>query len=265
MIDKNYIQFLENKEQWKTLSFKELTDTTNEQLISTQAIIQDVTEPKFIPAIFSYNCSYCGSKNKEEHIHYPFKIPANQKKDTCQYCGHITKLWLNTRAAEYRKIQKLTLTSENTTQTIQAVLYDENCSNNYKPHDKIQIKAQLSMERQNKNTITQLLRIYEIQIINEEHEEHEEQETNTSTRKTQKYKEWVTKIQKRDKVCQCCGGNKHLEAHHMYNYKNHPKLRLDEGNGILLCTFCHNKFHSYYGVNVTPADLVKFLYRFRGR
>ena len=77
MIRKEHIQFLENKEQCKTLSFKELTDTTKEQLISTQAIIQDVTEPKFIPTTFSYHCSYCGGEIKLEHIHYPFKIPDN--------------------------------------------------------------------------------------------------------------------------------------------------------------------------------------------
>jgi replicative DNA helicase Mcm len=95
----------------------------------------------------------------------------------------------------------------------------------------------------------------------------EETEPTTVTeinRESPEYRQWVTDIHNRDKVCQICGGTKHLEAHHIYGYKNNPELRTDRGNGVLLCTFCHGKFHSYYGKGVTPADLVKFIFEFKG-
>ena len=92
-------------------------------------------------------------------------------------------------------------------------------------------------------------------------EEIEQDETN---RNTPEYNEWVNKVKGRDNhICQCCGGNKHLHAHHIYGYKNYPNLRLDVNNGITLCNWCHGKYHSYYGLdNANPTDLIDFFSRF---
>lgn len=67
---------------------------------------------------------------------------------------------------------------------------------------------------------------------------------------------WSKCIIKRDKVCQMCGGDKNLQAHHCIKTKAQgDNTSLDLSNGITLCFTCHlYKVHSgalYY------SDLVK--------
>lgn len=74
---------------------------------------------------------------------------------------------------------------------------------------------------------------------------------------------WREKVISRDKVCQCCGFDKHLEAHHIFGHKNYNDLTDDLNNGITLCKFCHKKYHSAYGVkNANAKDLAEFMKRF---
>ena len=82
----------------------------------------------------------------------------------------------------------------------------------------------------------------------------------SSHRKTKK---WRDKIVERDKVCQCCGFDKHLEAHHIYAYKDNPSLREEENNGITLCKFCHKKYHSEFGrYGANPKDFSLFMKKY---
>lgn len=75
-------------------------------------------------------------------------------------------------------------------------------------------------------------------------------------------KRWRDKVINRDKVCQCCGGDKHLEAHHIFSWEDYPSLRVDIENGITLCRFCHYKYNSYFGHKGTGNNMVKFLKKF---
>lgn len=47
--------------------------------------------------------------------------------------------------------------------------------------------------------------------------------------------------------CQCCGLKKKLHVHHIFSYKYYPSLRTDVNNGITLCKYCHQKYHTIYG------------------
>lgn len=77
---------------------------------------------------------------------------------------------------------------------------------------------------------------------------------------------WREKVILRDKVCQCCGFDKHLEAHHIFSYRDNEKLRDKLENGITLCKFCHKKYHSAYGRDgANPKDLAEFMRRFSVR
>lgn len=62
--------------------------------------------------------------------------------------------------------------------------------------------------------------------------------------------------------CACCGGDKYLEAHHIFSYNSYPDLRDDVSNGVALCKWCHKKLHSYYGKEPSPVDLANFFNRF---
>lgn len=77
------------------------------------------------------------------------------------------------------------------------------------------------------------------------------------------YDKWRQSILNRDKKCICCGHNKHLEAHHLFGYKENPSLAVNEHNGVTLCKFCHDKYHNIYGVkDINPVDFVNFIKKF---
>ena len=81
--------------------------------------------------------------------------------------------------------------------------------------------------------------------------------------KTPGYNDWRKKIIGRDGKCVCCGHDKHLEAHHLFGYKENPNLAVNEYNGVTLCKFCHDKYHSVYGLkDINPVDFMNFIKRF---
>lgn len=84
-------------------------------------------------------------------------------------------------------------------------------------------------------------------------------------RNTKEYKDWVKSIKERDnEECVLCGADQHLEAHHVFSFKNFVPLRLNLDNGITLCHWCHKKYHAFYNLeNTNPLTLLKFFKEFR--
>lgn len=79
---------------------------------------------------------------------------------------------------------------------------------------------------------------------------------------TSQYKTWRQNVFKRDKFrCVVCKANKNLVAHHIESYREFETLRCDINNGVTLCKFCHNQFHSIYGKKgFDSADFMEFVY-----
>jgi len=74
------------------------------------------------------------------------------------------------------------------------------------------------------------------------------------------YLVWRSAVYAKDNyVCQNCGSNNILNAHHLNNYKNYPEQRTDINNGIVLCKTCHINFHSYYGKDTNRSQMEEFL------
>lgn len=61
--------------------------------------------------------------------------------------------------------------------------------------------------------------------------------------------------------CQCCGLEKKLQAHHIFSSKYYPSLKNDVNNGITLCKYCHQKYHTIYRnkYNVNAETFSKFM------
>lgn len=82
-------------------------------------------------------------------------------------------------------------------------------------------------------------------------------------RATAPYRDWRKSVYERDNyTCQKCGDNKggNLTPHHIKNYAEYMKLRLDINNGITLCVKCHKRFHKRYGLrHNTNRQLMEFL------
>ena len=89
-------------------------------------------------------------------------------------------------------------------------------------------------------------------------------ENEEGNRKSKEYVAWRNEVISRDLKCVCCGGDKHLEAHHIFGYKENPEYRVNIDNGVTLCKWCHGKYHSYYGKEANPVTLISFINRFGG-
>ena len=95
-------------------------------------------------------------------------------------------------------------------------------------------------------------------------EESDEPITITREDEVPGYDNWRKQVLSRDnQQCVCCGLNKHLEVHHLFGYKENPELAVNEDNGVTLCKFCHDKYHSVYGLkNINPVDFIDFIKRY---
>lgn len=108
-----------------------------------------------------------------------------------------------------------------------------------------------------------------IYIIQMEHASAPEdilQSYDSRIQKFPEYNQWRQKILNKDHhKCVVCGYDKlkRLQVHHLYGYEEHPELAIDEGNGVTLCQFCHDKYHSLYGLkNINPRDFMEFINHF---
>jgi len=241
-----------------TIRLEEIGSQHVGKTIETTATITHVEKPKTIVKTAIFECRGCMRiyevEQKTEIIHEP---------NVCIECGSRTYKFL-TDESEYGDIQYLTISTEKTSKSLKVILKDKETSyDKYHVGQTVQIKGVLQSRYTKNSNFELILNSFNIQIL--PNKETKEIATDTQTnRQTPEYRSWHKEILDRDKVCQVCGGNRHLEVHHLYSYKNYPLLRVDQGNGIVLCSFCHNKFHSYYGKEVTPADLIKFIKQFRG-
>lgn len=66
----------------------------------------------------------------------------------------------------------------------------------------------------------------------------------SNRRCTKGYKTWRRQVLSRDNwMCQKCGEEKKLIAHHIKAYQSYKELRMDVNNGITLCHNCHIDVH----------------------
>lgn len=94
---------------------------------------------------------------------------------------------------------------------------------------------------------------------------------NRSLRNSKEYKHWREEVFKRDDyTCQVCGkrGCK-LQAHHLENFADNPKLRFNISNGTTMCFECHdisveNSFHKLYSMyNNTKEQFEEYVQRYK--
>ena len=55
---------------------------------------------------------------------------------------------------------------------------------------------------------------------------------------------WAKEVKERDEVCQYCGSDEELHAHHIFSVAKWPGLAQNVRNGITLCAPCHREHHS---------------------
>lgn len=54
------------------------------------------------------------------------------------------------------------------------------------------------------------------------------------------HKLWSKRVRERANfLCECCGSNEYVQAHHIEDKKLNPHLRYDTRNGVSACAKCH--------------------------
>ena len=58
-----------------------------------------------------------------------------------------------------------------------------------------------------------------------------------------------------------------LHAHHIFSWNKFESKRYDRSNGVVLCKYCHNKFHRKYKFEALdkPELLVEYLGKTKGK
>lgn len=240
-------------------SFSELTSQqVGEFIVINECSICNIQSPtpKLDNAVFE--CRGCMRLHEvEQHVSGKIIEPT-----LCSECGGRSFRLLQ-EESDYIDTQIITVTDESTSRRLPVVLKGDVCSyDDYLMYEKLRITGVLKTFRDESND--NFGYYFEANnVVRLPDSLSNFSEIVEDTRNTPEYREWVNSILNRDKVCQCCGGEKHLEAHHVFGYKNNPDYRLNTENGIALCKWCHGKYHSYYGLaNANPQSLIKFIRRF---
>lgn len=132
----------------------------------------------------------------------------------------------------------------------------------------------LEIVRKKTNNLNKIEQNIDVRKKNQKNSSNDKQNTlkirddtnSLSKNKTKRDPKWTKAVLQRDKyTCQCCGYDKkkHLEAHHIYSFRDNEAYRTQVDNGITLCKFCHKKYHSEFGRDgANPYELMLFFKKY---
>lgn len=220
-------------------------------------VIVDVKKPHPTLDIAVFECQGC--MRLQEVAQYSTKEMLTPS--LCPECGGRSFRLLQ-EDSKFIEEQMLTVSGEGTSKKLHLFLYDDDCSyDKYYVGNRVSVTGVLKTCKTKEGFDYYFDCNYIVQITSDVNMK----ELDSNDRNSPEYKNWQKTIIDTDQVCACCGGHKHLHAHHIFGYKNNPSYRLNIENGIALCKWCHGKYHSYYGKDANPKTLIEFLKRFGGK
>ena len=230
--------------------------------VSFEGIIEDVEKPNARIKTSIFECRGCMRLFEVEQ-------PSDNtiiEPSLCSECGG-RKFRLLREESKYVDTQELIVGSRHTSRKIKVILEDDLISwDDYNIGQFIRFTGTLKTYPRKKGNYNFYLYCNHIERLSEElfiEDDIEEAEKEYRDRTSPEYQAWKSEVVSRDKVCKCCGSEKHPVAHHVFSYENYPKLRVDPNNGIRLCKWCHGKYHSHYGItNANPKTFTEFIKRF---
>lgn len=180
---------------------------------------------------------------------YKFRVESNTKNYLfCIDCGKEKKTYWQKRSSRCKSCsQKGIVASEDTRKLWSEQRTGRKCfAETRKKLSEVGKGREVSLETRTKlsNTKTGLNRSVE------EYQEYlnsiEEEGRREKQGKNYQAKMWSLSVKKRDKfICQKCGSNKNLCAHHVESWSICPEKRFEVENGLTLCFECHNVVHGW--------------------
>lgn len=244
--------------------------------------IQDLSP--YSNALVSVKCDYCGAEFTKEWCHYRLNRLSAVDLDACKNCRERKAAEaIALKYGSYKNLHEATNEKRRMTNTLK---YGTD-----NPFGAESIKRKIvgtnmkkygvAYNQQNKavrdKTIKTCMRKYGVQhyveLLKGKYRKENSPvwkggiEYSRAERATLEYNDWRRAVFMRDMyTCQKCGARTEsgrsveLNAHHIYNWKDHPDKRYNPENGITLCSVCHTQFHSIFGKSFnTPEQLLEFL------
>lgn len=241
----------------------ELTDIGSYEigmLVSTEVVISSVSEVKTGLKKAILECRGCMRLHEvEQNVDETLIEPI-----LCSECGgkQFRLLKGESDYVDYQKVKIVEMTPYSKTTYPTEFILEDDMVGRVSNGDAITVTGILKVRSSKNNPFNKLLWVNSTQHIGEyslkEEEPEDVDDDVTGERGSKEYNIWRKNVIARDEVCQCCGTNKYLQAHHIFNYKNHPEYRTNSDNGITLCKWCHGKYHSHYGKEANPVTLLQF-------
>lgn len=245
------------------IELTEINADFNGQLLSTIVTIKEVDEikPRIKEAVFE--CKGCMrlhivEQKDEGHFIEP---------SLCSECGGRSFRLLQDESSfvdyQHVHIAEVTPTEQTTYPTL--FILEDDIVGSLLPGNQAQITGIFKIHQKQNGDFLKYVYVNYIEVFEKKldiYEEEESSELDGTGRNSKEYKSWVENVISRDGKCLCCGSEKYLVAHHIFNYKHHPDYRINEENGVTLCKWCHGKYHSHYGKKSNPVTLLEFFIRF---
>ena len=231
-------------------------------LVMTRAFIKDINDYGSRIETGVFECRGCMRLHEVEQTSGSHII----EPSLCTECGGRSFRLLQEESS-YIDTQNMLITHPDTNRELLIILEDDLCSEDYSINEFKEITGILKTFREEKTRkFKQYLYVNHIKSANEKYipnyeEEFEDEELG---RNSPEGVAWRNAVLNRDGVCRCCGVDKpqHLEAHHIFSWKDYPDLRFNVDNGVTLCKWCHRKYNSYFGHKGTGIGIVNFLNKF---
>ena len=234
--------------------------------VSVEGRVKSVSKVKSIVHKGVFDCKAC------MRLHTVQQDPMGPLREPslCAECGSRSFNLLDDESS-YIDFQRCVLTnfknelSERDDPVNLTVILIDDLVKKLRVNDAVRLTGIYKTYRETKDEFKNYLLVNHIDYISEKDSDVFEEIESESlvSRNSSEYTNWRNQVFKRDKICQCCGLDKRLHAHHIFGYEEHPELAYDINNGIILCQFCHDKYHSVYGLkDINPVKFAKFIRRF---
>jgi len=247
--------YITNSVQFKNLNAKYVG-----KLVSIDGFITSIGKPEPKIDIGVFECKGCMrlhevSQYSNNSIIYP---------SLCTECGGRSFRLLH-EESEYLDSQCLIVRSEDTSRRLNIILEDDLADyDKYNVGSAVRVTGVLKTLKKAKNKFEEFLLVNHIEELSEDEKpsiDIDDFISNEDNRDSTEYKGWVNNVLSRDdSTCIVCGEKRAPHTHHVFGYKKHPDYRLNVDNGVVLCRWCHHKYHDVFGKDsANPVTFIKFL------
>lgn len=240
------------------ISIKNLNANNVGTFISSEGIITEVNKPEYRIKTAAFECRQCMRLHTVEQRN----INKIVEPSICYECGRKSFNLLK-KDCKFIDSQKIIVKGFNTSKKVKLILLDDLTDfDKFEVNDIIEFTGIIKILSKKENDFNEFIHVNFIKNCpDEDYKEFIHAEIDEASRNSPEYRKWANNVLARDdSTCVVCGEKRAAHVHHIFSYKKHPDYRLNEENGVILCRWCHHKYHDIFGKDTAnPVTLIKFM------